>query len=77
MNSDSAAIPESLANRVRERAARTRSTAGIPLIVLEEMQSVSLSLHDDSRLECAKQLLVAAWQSASSENAAEDDICVV
>ena len=65
MTRDSATISLSLVNRVRERAACADSQAGIPLIVLEELQAASLQIREEARLESAKHLLVAAYQSAS------------
>jgi hypothetical protein len=63
MTSNSSVISASLVDRVCERAARVESDAGVPLIVLEEMQADGLHHLDDVRLESAKVLLVAAFRS--------------
>ncbi|MDA0282520.1 MAG: hypothetical protein O3B13_03070 [Planctomycetota bacterium] len=65
MTSHSSVISPSLVDRVCQRAARVKSEAGVPLIVLDEMQAAG-SHHldlDDVGLESAKVLLVAAYRS--------------
>lgn len=65
MTNQSTVLSVSLVDRVRERAARVPSAARIPLVVLEEMEADGLHLQDDTTLESAKALLVAAYRSAS------------
>ena len=77
MTNQATALSASLVHRVRERAARVQSTAGIPLVVLEEIQAEGLHLQDDAPLESAKALLVAAYRSAfCSHNVSRDDASV-
>jgi hypothetical protein len=78
MISQSTVVSASLVDRVCERAAREQSAVGVPLIVLEEMHAEGLHLqHDESRLESAKVLLVAAYRSAFIANeSACGDACV-
>jgi hypothetical protein len=77
MSSQSAVVSATLVERVSERAARERSSAEVPLIVLDEMLAEGLHLQRESRLESAKTLLVAAYRSAFSANdSSREDACV-
>lgn len=68
MSSQSTVVSATLVERVSERAAREQSCAEVPLMVLDEMLAEGLHLQQESRLESAKTLLVAAYRSAFSAN---------
>lgn len=71
------AVSETLVDRVSERAASRRSQTEVPLVVLDEMLTEGLHLTDESSLESAKILLVAAYRSALRSNGLScDDACV-
>lgn len=71
------AVSETLVDRVSERAASRRSQTEVPLVVLDEMLTEGLHLTDESSLESAKILLVAAYRSALRSNDLScDDACV-
>lgn len=77
MSSQSTVVSTALVERVSERAAREQSSAGIPLVVLDEMLAEGWHLQPESRLESAKTLLVAAYRSALSTNgSSRDGVCV-
>ena len=77
MTSQSTVISATLVERVSERAAREQSSAEVPLIVLDEMLAAGLHLERDTRLESAKELLVAAYRSADgATGSSHNDACV-
>lgn len=77
MTSQSTVVSATLVERVSERAARERSSAEIPLIVLNEMLAEGWHFERDLRLDAAKTLLVVAYRSAISANdSSREDTCV-